>query len=156
MPEHRRNSENMRYCSQNTIKLDKLTHLKVINLYHSCPWWSVALTVTGLVALTVTGLIALTVTGPCQIRVELISPFRCMFSSARKSQRANPKRERSGRSGVFLAIKTAQDEVSHEFDTWHTKILTIYGDLDWGEPGQGRGSEIEPKRLILSPISNSV
>ena len=52
------------------------------------------------------------------------------FSSARKSQRADPKRERSGRSGVFLAIKTAQDEVSQEIKTCHIKIPMSYKDLD--------------------------
>ena len=52
------------------------------------------------------------------------------FSSARKSQRADPKRERSGRSGVFLAIKTAQDEVCHEKKTWGVKIPMSYEDLD--------------------------
>ena len=53
---------------------------------------------------------------------------------------------------MFLAIKTAQDEVSHELETCNAKIPASYEDLDWGEPAQGRGSEIEPKCLIL--ISN--
>ena len=37
-----------------------------------------------------------------------------------------------GHSGVFLEIKTAQDEVCHEFDTWHAKISKSYGELDLG------------------------
>ena len=48
-------------------------------------------------------------------------------TSSSSSARANPKRERSGRSGVFLAIKTAQDEVCHEIKTCHTKIPKSYG-----------------------------
>ena len=62
-------------------------------------------------------------------RVHRLGDF-IMSVTASSSPRASPKRERSGRSGVFLAIKTAQDEVCHEFDTWHAKIPTIYGDLD--------------------------
>ena len=40
---------------------------------------------------------------------------------------ANPKRERSGDSEVFPAIKTASDEVSHEIKTRDTMKFRSYG-----------------------------
>ena len=45
-------------------------------------------------------------------RVHRLGDF--IMSVTPPSMHASPKRERSGRSGVFLAIKTAQDEVCHE------------------------------------------
>ena len=51
-----------------------------------------------------------------------------------KSQRANPKRERSGDSEVFPAIKTASDEVSHEIKTRHSMKFRSYGELGLGWP----------------------
>ena len=52
---------------------------------------------------------------------------------------------------MFLAIKTAQDEVCHEKKVNGVTIPTIYG--IWIEANQRKvGSEIEPKCLIL--ISN--
>ena len=53
---------------------------------------------------------------------------------------------------IQLLILTYDPRNAKIPDPCNAKIPASYEDLDWGEPAQGRGSEIEPKCLIL--ISN--